>query len=254
MTLQYVAMLPPELLARLQEAGAAHDWHTAPLGDDLVNRHATNRHTLAVIDPAWQNGVAICQSFLKSGQATVVCYTAFAPRSVELLLKLARIGPFITIFHDARDESAELANALERSRHLTEVAVILDRFKDGLSSCPLALSAAIQELFDRPSRFRAGIDLAFAANMSCVSVYRHLADAGLPPAKRLLVAARFVAARHYFSQGQQSLRLATRRAGYAYMRVFKQDARRIFGDVRGDCFTMPELEFCDGIIEWLISR
>lgn len=104
---------------------------------------------------------------------------------------------------------------------------------------PAALQSALHLLVLKPERFAAGGDLAAAAGVSVPTLYRHLAAAGFPSARRLFVAARlYRLAARIFGPRTLSTRTTERRDGT----VRRGDSKQLeavlgaawWDDARGD--------------------
>lgn len=252
MTSRPLVILPPRLRERL-DAVCPHDsWDAVPSGSTGILSRTSHASVFAVVDPLWANGAAFCTTLLKTcSHPALLCYTRLTPASAKAMLALARLGEFVPVFSDVDDDRVHLADAIRQCQHASEVTSVLRSYTVELQRCPSALADAIRELFERPERFHAGRDVALLANMSPVSLYRHIASAGLPSAKQLLVGARLLSTRHQLTRAKVTIDEAAARSGYAYVRVFNADARRVLGVDASAFRAMADDDVRTRVVDWM---
>jgi AraC-like DNA-binding protein len=146
--------------------------------------------------------------------ACVVLYTTLEPRSIKRCMTLAAAGVEEIVFagfDDARERLLRLIEDIETRAPVSQVGSMLDALFDGV---PGQLRAAIDTLFRDPGRFHCMEDVARESGISTRSVFRWLKRRGIRSGRRLVAAAKLVAAYRLLARDGRSARDVARRLGY----------------------------------------
>ena len=228
-----VAFLPKPLLSHLRVVlGSEHSLTAVFSWGEL---HATVKHLVTdvvVADPA-ASGVVEVESLEELRRQfpslPVIVYTRLAPTGVNAIVRLAKSGVEHVVLHHFDDEPRRFLDLIEGipafalgDRMLRELAV-------PLSSVPVVVARAVDQLFRTPLRFKNAQDLAEAAGMNLRTLYRNLEPAGIFSARSLVVAARLLRAYAYLQDPGRSIKDVAAKAGYHSPWQLSQQMREITG-------------------------
>lgn len=163
-------------------------------------------------------------------RAPILGYLSVTASAVKAAHSLARLGASEIIVRGVDDSVASLRRTLHRvvSDHAAAKLVVGSNL---LASLPAAIADAIVAMFRRPERLRSVSDLAASAGTTRRSLDRHLARAGLAPARTLLACARAHVAFRLLAGGVVRPSGAALLAGYPSHRALTREFRALTGHV-----------------------
>ncbi len=167
-----------------------------------------------------------------AGTATVpvLGYVSVTATAIKATHALARLGASDVIVRGLDDGPAALAATVQRA--VTDhAATSLVRSTGLFANLPSTIAEAVIMLFRRPDQTRTVDELAANAGTTRRSLDRHLARAGLAPARTLLACARANAAYHLLAGGSVRPAGAATIVGYASPRALAREFRALTGHV-----------------------
>lgn len=213
-----VALLPRNLLAHLRLVlGDSHSLGTVADAAELHSLLRVGDADLLVVDPAVSEGEqseAIEEIIARHSSLPVIVYTALAPTSMRLVVRLARLGVQHVVLNRFDDEPRRFLELIERVPAHPLAELMLEELATQLQTLPVVLARAIEQLVRSPSRARNSRELATMAGMTLRTVYRYLTPVGLQP-RHLLVCARLLRAYTYLRGTQSRLKEVALKLGYA---------------------------------------
>jgi AraC-like DNA-binding protein len=159
----------------------------------------------------------------------VVVYTALAPASVQAIVRLAKSGIEHVVLSRFDDEPRKFLDLLESIPAHDLGDQMLQELAGPLSTLPVMVVRAIEQLFRSPGDFKSSQDLAAAAGMNLRTLYRNLEPAGLFSARSLVAAARIVRAYAYLRDPGRSIKDVAAKAGYHSPWQLGQQMRELTG-------------------------
>lgn len=159
----------------------------------------------------------------------ILGYVSVTATAIKAAHTLARLGASEIIVRGFDDSAATLATTVRRA--VTEhAASCLVRSSTSLfANLPARVADAVVMLFRRPERTKSVDELAATAGTTRRSLDRHLARAGLAPARTLLACARANAAYHLLAGGGIRPAGAASLIGYASPRALAREFRALTG-------------------------
>src|SRR5205085_8947794 len=106
---------------------------------------------------------------------------------------------------------------------------MLEELAGPLSTLPVTVVRAIDQLFRSPARFKNAQDLATAAGMNLRTLYRNLEPAGIYSARALVVSARLLRAYSFLQDPGRSIKDVAARTGYNSPWQLSQQLRELTG-------------------------
>jgi AraC-like DNA-binding protein len=193
---------------------------------------------VAIIDPAVSGDRSVAdrldglEDAVSTGNPTpILGYVSVTAASIKAAHTLARLGASEILVRGLDDGPATLLSAVRRV--VTDHAAIrlVTTSTDRFATLPSSVANAITTLFRRPELTRSVADLAATAGTTRRSLDRHLARAGLAPARTLLACARANAAYHLLAAGAARPSHAALLVGYASSRALAREFRTLTGHV-----------------------
>lgn len=213
------------VFAREPEFFAASSWKDL---EEIIRREAV---TVVVLDPA-ADGVmdvdAVAGILARFPSLPLVGYVMLNPTSFGAIAQLSRRGLTHVVLHRFGDSRERLQQTIARVRSASSTVRIMSLMMPILNQVPLRLSRAVTDMFERPHRYSSVIDLAAAASLPTVSVYRYLDSAGLGPPKKLVVAAKLSRGITYLRDPGYSVREVATKLGYRQPRIFTAHVMEVF--------------------------
>lgn len=205
---------------------AAKSW------EDLEKQLRVQPISVALIDPS-ADGASRTTEFQRLTTAypslPVIAYVPLNPRAFNAVAKLSRLGLEHVLLY-AHDDSAERMVSLidmVRASPLTERFV--HSLKPALDRLPVALRKAVEDMFAEPHRYPSAQDLASAADVPVVRMYRAFRAADLAVPKRMVVAAKLLRAFSHLNDPGQSVGGASTKLAYRNPRILAQQTNEVFG-------------------------
>ena len=213
-----VALLPRNLLAHLRVVlGDAHSLDMAADAAELHSLLRAESADLVIVDPAVRDGLfadAIEEIVARQRTLPVIVYTALAPSSMRLVLRLARLGVQHVVLNRFDDEPRRFLDLIERVPVSPLAELMLQELATSMRALPVVVARAIEQLFRSPARVKNSQELAQLAGMAPRSLYRHMTPAGLQP-RHLIICARLLRAYTLLRAPQSRLKEITLKLGYA---------------------------------------
>jgi AraC-like DNA-binding protein len=201
----------PRLLAALPELSCVSSWN------ELATRIESSREVVAIIE---NERLAAHLSDLRQVHhscpgVSVLLYLRLEPGSVRGCLDAIHAGATDLIFAGFDDSPERLGQiidtALARGRRTQNARPFLKV----LAQLPPSLRAAAESMFRSPERFHTTSDLARAAGMSNRTVFRCLKRCRVRSGRRLIAAARALAAYDLLRLPRRTVHEVARQLGYA---------------------------------------
>lgn len=159
----------------------------------------------------------------------VVVYTALTPSSVRAMVRLAKAGVEHVVLSRFDDEPRRFLELIESIPAHGLSDRMLKELETPLSTLPVTVVRAIDQLFKTPVNFKNAQDLANAAGMNLRTLYRNLEPAGIYSARALVVAARLLRAYAFLQDPGRSIKDVAVKAGYASPWQLSQQLREVTG-------------------------
>lgn len=227
------AFLPPQLLSHVRHVFVGEpDFLVAQSWKDLEGIIRREPVTVAIVDPATDGAVdvdAVAGLLQRYPSLPVVGYVMLSPTAFGAIAQLSRRGLSHVVLHrfgDSRERLQQMVRRVTSSPQLHEMSV---RLAPVLKNVPLKLARAVTDMFERPHRYNSVLELATAADLSPVSVYRYLDHAGLVSPKKLLIAARLARGVIYLQDPGYAVREVATKLGYHHPRIFTSHVLEVFG-------------------------
>ena len=224
--------LPPQLLAHVRHVFIKEpDFLVAASWKELEQIVRREPVDVLIVDPSADGVVNVdaVASFLHSFPSLpMIGYVMLNPSSFGAIAQLSRSGLTHVVLHRFGDSRERLQHTLARVRTHPPSQRILKLIAPFLRSVPLSLTRAITEMFEKPHRYGTVLDLALAAQLPTVSVYRYLESARMGSPKKLLIAARMSRGLTYLRDPGYSVSEVALKLGYRHPRIFTAHALEVF--------------------------
>jgi AraC-like DNA-binding protein len=228
-----VAYLPRQLASHLRVVlGTDHSltpvtgWHELQA---TVRHHTVD---IVVADPAATGTVeveALEDLRRHFPSLPVVVYTLLAPSTIKAIVRLAKSGVEHVVLSRFDDDPRRFLELLEGIPGHALGDQMLQELAGPLSTLPVTVVRAIDQLFRSPMRFKNAGDLAAAAGMNLRTLYRNLEPAGIFSARALVVSARLLRAYSFLQDPGRSIKDVAAKAGYHSPWQLSQQLRELTG-------------------------
>jgi AraC-like DNA-binding protein len=179
---------------------------------ELTIRHA-DRAVLFIDPPSLNASVTeVLRLRDRYPEVAIIVYTVLSPTSMRAAVQLAHRGIAELVLFGFDDKQERIRRLIDEAEDAG--AVSLEPLKQHLAMLPEKLRRAVEEMFQRPTRFRSTLDLAAAAGMNPRAAFRHLNAAGFVSPRRLVASARVVRAYQLLRRGGRSAGEVAKRLGY----------------------------------------
>ena len=231
--------LPPLALAQVQRAlPPPHRVSSSPDWDVVVARLRDRACDLVIVDPGVSGDRSAPDRLAALGAAVsnahttpILGYVSVTAGSVRAAHALARLGASDIVVRGVDDSPDAMAATIRRVVTDHAASRLVTAATGGFASLPTPIATAITMLFRRPELTRSVSDLARTAGTTRRSLDRHLARAGLAPARVLLACARTNAAYHLLAAGAVRPAVAASLVGYGSPRALTREFRMLTGHV-----------------------
>jgi len=228
-----VAFLPRQLLSHLRVVlGPEHALTPVASWAELLSIVKHNAPDVVVADPAVSGEVqveALEDLRRHFPSLPVVVYTVLAPASIKAIVRLAQSGVGQVVLHRYDDDRKRFLELLEGIPAHALGERMLQELAGALSTLPVTVVRAIDQLFRSPARFKNAQDLAAAAGMNLRTLYRNLEPAGIYSARALVVSARLLRAYAFLQDPGRSIKDVAAKAGYHSPWQLSQQLRELTG-------------------------
>jgi len=199
---------------------------------DLEQMLRVHPVTVAIIDPS-ADGASRTLEFerIRSQYPSlpVVAYVPLTPSAFRAVAQLSRLGLEHVILYSHDDSAERMITTIDKVRANPLMARFVERLKPRLDRLPLAVSKVVIEMFAEPHRYPNAQDIATAANVSIVRLYRSFQSAGLAAPKKMVVAAKLLRAYTHLSDPGQSVTGASLKLAYRNPRILAEHTSEVFG-------------------------
>ena len=228
-----VAFLPRQLAAHLKIVlGTEHPLTPVATWTELQAVVTHQPTDVVVADPA-VTGVVQVEALedlrRQFPSLPVVIYTQLAPASIKAIVHLAKFGVEHVVLSRFDDEPRRFLELLESIPANALGERMLQELAAALSTLPVTVVRAIDQLFRSPARFKNAQDLAAAAGMNLRTLYRNLEPAGIYSARALVVSARLLRAYSFLQDPGRSIKDVAAKAGYTSPWQLSQQLRELTG-------------------------
>ena len=225
--------LPSLLRVPLRSAiGAEHRIAEAVNWTDLADIVTRRPVDIVVADPAAEGGVnvtAVSYLIERFPRTPVIVYTSLGPTSVAAMAELSRCGLRDVVLHRYDDAPERFHRVLERVAKKQSGQRAVVSIADTLSTLPMPIARALEQVFDRPQAFSSIADIAITADVPLSRLYRTLRDGGFRAPRRILVAARVLRAHSYMREPTYSVSDVARKLGYSNPRILARHTQLALG-------------------------
>lgn len=228
-----VAFLPRQLLSHLRIVlGSEHSLTSVASWAELQALVQHRGMDLVVADPSAGGFVQVETLELLRREfpsLPLVVYTTLAPASIKAVVRLAKTGVEHVVLSRFDDQPGRFLELLEGIPGQALSDLMLQELAGPLSSLPVTVVRAIDQLFRSPNEFKNASDLAAAASMNLRTLYRNLEPAGIFSARSLVVAARLLRAYAFLQDPGRSIKDVAAKAGYHSPWQLSQQMRELTG-------------------------
>jgi AraC-like DNA-binding protein len=233
LSVDVVAFLPRQLLSHLRIVlGTEHQLSAVATWAELqalVQHQATD---IIIADPA-ADGTPQIEALehlrRQLPSLPIIIYTALAPAGIQAIVRLAKSGVEHVVLSRFDDEPGRFLALIEGIPAYALGEQMLQELAAPLSSLPVTVVRAVDQLFRSPASFRNAQDLAAAAGMNLRTLYRNLEPAGIFSARALVVSARLLRAYAYLQDPGRSIKDVAAKAGYHSPWQLSQQMRELTG-------------------------
>lgn len=228
-----VAFLPRQLLSHLRIVLGSDHLLTPVAGwTELFTTVSHQGADIVIADPAATGTVHVeeLEDLRRHFRSLpVVIYTSLAPAGIKAIVRLARSGVEHVVLSRFDDEPRRFLDLLESIPGHSLGDRMLLELAGPLSTLPVMVVRAIDQLFRSPAHFKSAQDLASAAGMNLRTLYRNLEPAGIYSARALVVSARVLRAYGFLQDPGRSIKDVAAKAGYHSPWQLSQQLREVTG-------------------------
>ena len=244
-------LLLPRLVDAIHELGAEHVQATS--WEEVEDALAQSPRSILVLDPhadrtnQAERIAAILERFPSS---PALVYTEFSPVALQALTFLATRGMYETLLFQVDDTRTRFSRLLVRAATHALVIRLLNELRFRVRHLPPSLAVAVNDLFRRPHAYASGQDLIVSSKVPAASLKRALADAGLAPPKRLLMAARLLHVVSYLRDASRTVEEVAEQAGYQQPRILTQHTLAVFNCRPSQLREISDDEAITTVVRW----
>lgn len=184
-----------------------------------------------IIDPSAEgipNTDTIGRIFTACPGVYVIGYLTPTPDNLKAVFELSKNGLREVFLHPVRRQDVRLAHALERAEGSCLGGDLIGAFETRIAKLPSTVSRVVLDVFERPHRYREARDISDEASVTSKVLYTSLIRAGLPTAKKLLIAAKVAHAYSYLRRSNRNVPGVARKLGYSDVRIFDRHIFSVF--------------------------
>lgn len=223
--------------------------------EDLDWRLGNAGATLALIDPAADGSMNVCAAIrilTCHGSTPVVAYVTLTYENLSAVARLSRHGLAGVLLSPQEDDGAELHKLLKRFTGDRVAHGFLALVEARLRGLEPRLFVAVQDVFERPERYKTATDIARESNLSTKHLYRAFKKAQLGTPRKLLTAAKVLRGFAYLQERTEPIHCVCTKLGYSGTRAFSIQVRKIFGCSPSDLRRVPKSRhILEYVFEWL---
>ena len=229
--LRVVACVRPSDVARLRAATVGMLFEHCDTWSDARHRIARSSCdvSIAQLGARGLGPEQVVMALKAMPDVPVILYAAHLPHTAHVVLRAAAAGLRYLVLAGIDDAPAAFRRTILEAAEDGSFHQFVSRWAALGAQLPPTLTRATRVMFTQPHRFEAGRDLAAAAGVSYVGMYRSLAAAGFPSVRRLFIAARVHRWYRLASWTNESVERLARRVGYAQPRRLAEHIRLATG-------------------------
>ena len=251
-----ITLLPPRLqrhveyvIGRAEPVAVARSW------SDLEHMLEVHPVTVAIIDPS-ADGASRTVEFERITAAypslPIVAYVPLTPTAFRAVAQLSKAGLNHVILYSHDDSAERMITTIDKARAHPLTERFVERLKPRLDHLPIAVSKVVADMFAEPHRYPNAQDIATAATVSIVKLYRAFQSAGFAAPKKMVVAAKLLRAYAHLSDPGQSVSGASTKLAYRNPRIFAEHTNEVFGVNPSRLRSrFSESEVMDKLVEWV---
>ena len=188
--------------------------------------------TVALVDPS-ADGASKTVEFERLSAAypslPIIAYVPLTPSAFRAVSTLSRLGLEHVILYSHDDSAERMIATLDKVRSSPLTERFIDLLRPRLAKLPLAMANVVVEMFAQPHRFPNAQDLATAANITIVRLYRAFHSAELAAPKKMVIAAKLLRAYGHLCDPGQSVGGVSAKLAYRNPRIFAEHTNEVFG-------------------------
>jgi len=214
------------LFSDQQELLAAHSWA------ELKRIVRTKPVTVVIVNPAADGNVnidATADLLREYPSLPVIAYVGIDPASIRGMIALSHRGLACIVLQGFEDSPERFKATIDQVRVNPLVARILLGLRPKLASLPMSSAHAVEEVFASPHRFRTSHDIALAAGVSLVRLYREFQMLKPLSPRRVIVAAKLSHGVGYLQDPGLTVGETATRLGYGHPRILEQHSLEVLG-------------------------
>ncbi len=207
------------------------DFFVAGTWDDLEAIIRREPVDVLIVDPSADGVVnidAVAGILNVFPSLPLVGYVMLTATSFGAIAQLSRRGLTHVVLHKFGDSRERLQQTIARVRVHPPSQRLLNILGPALKRVPIGLARSIAEMFEKPHRYSSVLDIALAAHLPPVSVYRYLESVKLTSPKKLLIAAKMSRGLTYLRDPGYSVAEVAMKLGYRHPRIFTSHALEVF--------------------------
>ena len=188
--------------------------------------------SVALVDPS-ADGATRTVEFERLSAAypslPIIAYVPLTPSAFRAVSQLSRLGLEHVILYSHDDSAERMIATIDKVRSSPLTERFVGSLGPRLEKLPLAVSKVIIEMFAQPHRFPNAQDIATAANITIVRLYRAFHSAELAAPKKMVVAAKLLRAYAHLCDPGQSVGGVSAKLAYRNPRIFAEHTNEVFG-------------------------
>jgi AraC-like DNA-binding protein len=210
---------------------------------------------VAVVDPA-ADGIfrqeAMLRLMAQFPSLPLIAYVTVGPPSMRAVHELSKKGLEHVVMHRF-DDSGPLFRQLVQSVRTNPLSeAVLRHLAPLLESLPLPLADVIRDMFEHPQQYSSALDVAVAAGMPSVRLYRSFDSSAFGSPKKLVIASKMVRGWAYLRDPGYGISDVASKVGYKYVRSFSEHALSVFGMTATKMrLHLGRKEMLHLLVEWL---
>lgn len=227
-----IALLPPPLLRHVEFViGRQERVVVAKSWEDLEKQLHVHPVTAALIDPSF-DGASRATEFQRLTTAfpslPVIGYVPINPRALKAVAIVSRLGLEHLLLYAHDDEAERMVALIDKVRASPLTSRFIRELGPSLDRLPVSLRKAVEDMFAEPHRYPSAQDLASAANVTIVKMYRSFRSAGLSVPKKMVVAAKLLRVFAHLRDPGQSVGGAAKKLAYRNPRILAAQTKEVF--------------------------
>jgi AraC-like DNA-binding protein len=228
-----ITLLPPRLLRHVEFViGRSERILVAKSWAELEVMLQVHPATVALIDPSADGaskGIEFERISNSYPSLPMIAYVPLTPAAFRSVAQLSRLGLEHVILYSHDDSADRMVATIDKVRASPLTERFLEGLKPRLTRLPVVISKVIEEMFAEPHRYPNAQDIATAANVSLVRLYRAFQIAEFSAPKKMVVAAKLLRGYAHLRDPGQSIGGVCTKLSYRNPRIFAEHTNQVFG-------------------------